>query len=103
MLIITLVVCIMIGGFFFIELIWGLTGGSLALVADAMHMLSDTIALVVGFYALRVTKRRKTDQHTYGWTRMEVVAGLCNGMFLIGITFAICLESIERFLEPQSM
>ena len=61
------------GSFFFVELVWGMMIGSLALVADAMHMLSDLIALCIGFFAVRATKRRRSSHMTFGWTRMEEV------------------------------
>lgn len=115
------------GGYFFVELIWGLSVGSLALVADAMHMLSDVIALCVGFYAVHVGKRENGGKATFGqspvpllkrtslclstrcvlctfvgWTRMEVVGGLMNGTFLLAICFTIFMEAIHRLTEDES-
>jgi len=90
------------GGYFFVELIWGIAIGSLALVADAMHMLSDFIALCVGFYAARVSKKQKTDDATYGFSRMEVVGGLMNGTFLLAVCLSILMEAGQRFFESEN-
>lgn len=87
------------GSFFFVEIIYGLSVGSLALVADAMHMLSDIIALCVGFYSLRVSRRQKTEKFTYGMTRMEVVGGLINSSFLLALCFSIVTEAVHRLID----
>jgi len=87
--------------YFFVELVWGLAIGSLALVADSMHMLSDLLGMLFGIYALRLSKRPPTETATYGWLRIEVIGGLVNGAFLVGISFLIFLESITRFFEPE--
>jgi len=90
---------VLTGAYFIIELVYGLTTGSLALIADSVHMLSDLIALLVGFYSLKVARRSRTDSHTFGWTRMEVIGGLMNGTFLLAICFFILLEAIQRLAE----
>ncbi|MES1914386.1 MAG: hypothetical protein MHM6MM_006468, partial [Cercozoa sp. M6MM] len=90
------------GGFFFVELIWGIVSGSLSLVADAMHMLSDVIGLVFGFYAMRVKDRGADDLSTFGWTRIEVVSGLSNAVFMVAVAFSILTESAQRFLESEN-
>lgn len=60
------------GGYFVVELVYGIIIGSLALQADAFHMASDLIALVVGFYSLIVARRAPTPIASFGWMRMEV-------------------------------
>jgi zinc transporter 1 len=90
------------GSFFFVELIWGMLIGSLSLLADAMHMLSDLIALGIGMYAVRATKKRRTDVMTFGWTRMEEVGGLMNGVFLLALCLMLVLESLQRLGEMLS-
>lgn len=87
--------------YFFVELIWGTAIGSLALVADAMHMLSDLIGMVIGLYAQRLAKSPPSEVATFGWSRMEVIGGLVNGAFLTGVAFLILLESISRFFEKS--
>eukprot|EP00457_Paulinella_chromatophora_P002194 gb/GEZN01002198.1/.p1 GENE.gb/GEZN01002198.1/~~gb/GEZN01002198.1/.p1 ORF type:complete len:769 (-),score=107.45 gb/GEZN01002198.1/:264-2570(-) len=80
-----------------IEVIWGTLLGSLTLLADALHMLSDLIALVIGFYALQQGKKVRNSGATYGYGRMEVVGGLVNGVFLLAMTFSLVMEAITRF------
>uniref|UniRef100_A0A6A7G8G0 Zinc/cadmium resistance protein n=1 Tax=Hirondellea gigas TaxID=1518452 RepID=A0A6A7G8G0_9CRUS len=94
-----LIMFILVGGYFFIELIVGIRVHSLALVADALHMLSDFIALCVGFYSLRRSRASRTDVATFGYTRMEVVGGLMNGCFLMAIAFTIVLDAVEILIE----
>ena len=70
------VMMVVIGSFMLLELVWGLIAHSLTLTADAMHMLSDLIALMVGFYAMLLARKERTDKSTYGFKRAEVVGAL---------------------------
>ncbi|XP_041463369.1 zinc homeostasis factor 1-like isoform X3 [Lytechinus variegatus] len=83
--------------FFFVELIVGYITHSLALVADSFHMLSDIIALIVGFVAVRYAKR-DTPKNTYGWQRAEVVGALVNAVFLFALCFTILVDAVERLV-----
>lgn len=75
--------------------------GSVALVADSFHMLSDLIALLVSLQAIRLAKRRgPTKTNTYGWQRAEQLGALVNGVFLIALSFTIFVEAIQRFISP---
>lgn len=87
------------GGYFLIEFIWGMASGSLALVADAMHMLSDVIALCIAFYASNASKRPANPVATYGWSRMEHIGALFNGVFLLAMCFSIFTDAIAKFFE----
>lgn len=88
--------------FFFIELITGYAVHSLALVADAFHMLNDVISLLVGYWAVRVANSGKASKtYTYGWQRAETLGALANGVFLIALCLSIFLEAINRFVDPQ--
>lgn len=88
--------------FFFIELVTGNVVHSLALVADAFHMLNDVISLLVGYWAVRVANSGKTSKtYTYGWQRAETLGALANGVFLVALCLSIFLEAINRFVEPQ--
>jgi zinc transporter 1 len=90
--------------FFFIELITGYTIHSLALVADAFHMLNDVLSLCVGFWAVRVANQKKSSKtYTYGWQRAETLGALVNGVFLVALCVTICLDAIERFFEPREI
>jgi zinc transporter 1 len=81
------------------EIALGIYIGSLAVLADAFHMISDEIALVVGFIVLRVSKKKETLVMSYGWSRAEVVGGLINGVFLLSVCLFIFLEAIGRFID----
>lgn len=88
--------------FFFIELITGYTIHSLALVADAFHMLNDVLSLCVGYWAVRVANQKKSSKtYTYGWQRAETLGALVNGVFLVALCVTIFLDAIARFFEPQ--
>ncbi|KAH8682347.1 cation efflux protein [Xylariales sp. PMI_506] len=85
--------------FFLLELITGFMVHSLALTADAFHMLNDIISLAVGLWAVNISKRKSSDRFSYGWVRAEVLGGFFNAVFLIALCISIILESITRFIE----
>lgn len=89
------------GSWFLIELAGGLYSNSLALVADAAHMLTDLAALGLSLFALKISARPATQEKTYGWLRAEILAALANGVFLILIALYILYESYRRLLAPQ--
>ena len=91
------------GGFFFVEIIVGYLTNSVSLVADAFHMLSDVVSLVIGLYAVRVAKRTSSTRNTYGWIRAEVLGALVNGVFLMALAFTITVEAIKRFFEIEEI
>lgn len=88
---------ILTSSYFIVELVFGVSIGSLALIADAIHMLSDMIALIVGVYVTQTSNKTKTTIATYGWRRMEVVGGLINSVMLMAFAFTIITEAIQRF------
>lgn len=90
--------------FFVVEVVISRLTGSLAMLSDSFHMLSDVIALVVGLIAVRFAqKTRSTDKNTFGWIRAGVMGALVNAIFLTALCFTIVLEAIERFTEPQAI
>jgi cobalt-zinc-cadmium efflux system protein len=88
------------GGFMFAEVIGGLLSGSLALLADAGHMLTDTAALGLSWYAFRAARRPATPERSYGHARFQVMAAFINGATLIGVALWIFVEAVERVLDP---
>ena len=86
--------------FFIVELVVGNITNSLALVADAFHMLSDVIALIIGLLAIRIAKRR-SNINTYGWVRAEVVGANINTVFLLALCLTIVFDTIKRFIQPE--
>ena len=85
--------------FCLVEIGIGIYTESIAILADAFHMISDSIALVIGFIALRASEKEATKMMSYGWSRAEVVGGLTNGVFLFSATLFIVIEAIQRFIE----
>lgn len=88
------------GSFMIVEAIGGLLAGSLALVADAGHMLTDTAALWLAWFAVRVARRPATPDRSYGQHRFQVLAAFVNGATLIAIAAWIVIEAAQRFFEP---
>ncbi|KAI1349331.1 cation efflux protein [Xylaria sp. FL0043] len=89
--------------FFLIELISGFMVHSLALMADAFHMLNDIISLIIGLWAVTVVKRATTNRFSYGWVRAEILGAFFNAVFLIALCISIILEALTRFIEPQEV
>ena len=69
-------------------------------MADAFHMVSDLIGLIVGLFSLQMAKKEKTNRYSYGWIRAEPIGGLVNGVFLISMSFYILIEAVQRFVTP---
>jgi len=87
-------------GFMLVEAAGGLLTGSLALVADAAHMLTDAGGLALALIAIRFAERPATPQKTYGYARMEILAALLNAVVLLLITIFILYEAVGRFINP---
>lgn len=91
------------GLYMLVEAIGGWWTGSLALLADAGHMLSDAGALLLVLFALRIAQRPADARRTYGYHRAEVLAAVANGATLIAIGVGVCWEAIERWQEPAAV
>ncbi|KUI70923.1 Zinc/cadmium resistance protein [Cytospora mali] len=89
--------------FFLIELISGFLVHSLALMADAFHMLNDIISLLVGLWAVNLASKATTDKYSYGWLRAEILGAFFNAVFLIALCVSIVLEAVTRFFEPPEI
>ncbi|HET9960450.1 MAG TPA: cation diffusion facilitator family transporter [Polyangiaceae bacterium] len=94
---------VLTAGFMFVEAIVGFVSGSLALIADAGHMLADAAALGLALSAQRFANRPRTERSTFGFRRAEVLAAFVNGMALSGVAVLILKESVERWLVPHSI
>jgi solute carrier family 30 (zinc transporter), member 5/7 len=90
-------------GFMFVELVYGFWTNSLGLISDAFHMLFDCTALAIGLWAAVISKWDANRVYTYGFGRVEVLAGFINGVFLIFIALSIFIKSIQRMIEPQEI
>lgn len=88
-------------GFMLVEVVGGFLSGSLALLADAGHMLTDTAALLFALLAVQFSRRPPTIRHTFGWLRLTTLAAFVNAIALVVITILIVWEAIERFRTPR--
>ncbi|MBW2665818.1 MAG: cation transporter, partial [Deltaproteobacteria bacterium] len=85
------------------EVIGGLWTGSLALLADAGHMLSDVFALAMSAVAIRIAQRPPTASRTYGYYRSEILAALGHGILLVCVSLAIFWEAWERIGQVREI
>lgn len=85
------------------EIIGGLVTGSLALLADAAHMLTDAGGLALALFAIRFAARPATPQKTFGYLRTEILSALTNAVVLLLLTIYILYEAYQRFLSPPEI
>ncbi|MEP9369967.1 cation diffusion facilitator family transporter [Xanthobacter sp. VNH20] len=90
-------------GFMGVEVIGGLWTGSLALLADAAHMLTDAGGLALALVAIRFSEKPATPQNTYGYVRLEILSALTNAVVLLLLTVYILYEAYQRFLSPPEI
>ena len=88
------------GGFMVAEVVGGILSGSLALLADAAHMLTDTGALALAWFAIRIASRPPDPRRSFGYHRFQVLAAFVNGATLIVIAGWIVIEAVERLRDP---
>jgi cobalt-zinc-cadmium efflux system protein len=89
--------------YMFAEFAGGLITGSLALLADAAHMLTDVAGLALALIAIRFAAREATSKLTYGYLRLEVLSALTNAVVLLLLTVYIIYEAYQRFLAPPEV
>ena len=87
-------------GFMVVEAVGGLLTGSLALVADAAHMMTDAGGLLLALIAIRFAERPATPQKTFGYVRLEILSALLNAVVLLLLTVFILYEAVDRLLDP---
>ena len=97
------VVLVLTASFTVVEVIGGLLTGSLALLADAGHMLSDNVSLGVALFAAWLAGRPATPEKSFGYRRAEILAALANGATLVAISVWVFVEAYERFREPAAV
>lgn len=96
-------VALLTGAFMIAETVGGVLSGSLALLADAGHMLTDFASLALAWGAARVARRPADWKRTYGFDRFSVLAAFVNGLALFAIAIWIVIEAARRFWEPVSV
>ena len=98
-----LIALVLTGVFMFVEIVGGILSGSLALLADAGHMLTDTMALALAAAAFHVSKRPPGGNLTYGYQRFQILAAFVNGLSLLVIVGWILFEAVSRFITPRDV
>ncbi len=90
-------------GFTVVEVVGGILTGSLAVLADAGHMLSDTFAIGLALVALTLAARPSTPRRSFGFQRAEILAAFVNGLTLVIVSGWIVWEAIQRFRDPPEI
>lgn len=85
------------------EAVGGLVAHSLALLADAGHMLADVAAIALALFAARMARLPATPERTFGYLRMEILAALANGAVLFAIVVGIAIEAVSRLRHPETV
>ena len=98
-----LIALVLTGLFMVVEIVGGIISGSLALLADAGHMLTDTMALALAAMAFHVSKRPPDGKLTFGYQRFQILAAFVNGISLLAIVGWILFEAVRRFLNPNEI
>jgi cobalt-zinc-cadmium efflux system protein len=98
-----LIVLGMTSAYMVVEVITGLTTHSLAMLADAGHMLSDVGALLLGLLAVWFSNKPATQDKTYGYYRSEILAGFFNALILVAISLFILYEAYKRLTHPPEV
>jgi cobalt-zinc-cadmium efflux system protein len=86
-----------------IQIVYGLLGHSVALLADAGHNAGDALGLLLAWGAHVLSKRQPTQRYTYGFRSASILASLLNAVILLVATGAIALEAVRRFAEPSAV
>ncbi len=91
------------GSFMLVEAVAGFITGSLVLIADAGHMLTDVIGIGFAILAISFARRPATERKTYGYYRVEILAALLNSVLLLGVAVYIVYEATVRLFDPPSV
>jgi cobalt-zinc-cadmium efflux system protein len=98
-----MIALVLTGTFMLVEIVGGIISGSLALLADAGHMLTDTMALSLAAMAFHVSKRPPDGSLTFGYQRFQILAAFVNGLSLLAIVGWILFEAVRRFINPRDI
>lgn len=85
------------------QVIGGLISGSLALLSDALHNFTDVVSLIISFWANKMASKSASFSKTFGYKRAEIIAAFVNAASLMVISVLLIKESIDRFINPQSI
>jgi len=87
--------------FMFGEILGGVYSRSLALLGDAAHMFSDIAGLLISLVALRITARKPTQMHSFGFHRAEVIGALLSVALIWAVTAMLLVEAVQRLFNPE--
>ncbi|STX81537.1 cation efflux system protein [Legionella busanensis] len=91
------------GSFLIAEVVGGLITGSLALISDAAHMMTDVTALIIALIAIRIGKRAADARRTFGYYRFEILAAAFNASLLFLVALYILFEAYQRLKKPPEI
>jgi cobalt-zinc-cadmium efflux system protein len=94
---------LVLGGFTIVEGIGGFWAHSIALLAEAAHMLADCGSLLLAIFAIRISRRPPSASRTYGHRRYQPLAAYTNGLLLLAITAVVIVEAAQRLLAPPAV
>lgn len=83
------------------EVFGGTISGSLSLISDALHNLSDTASIILSYISIRISEKPKSKTKTYGYKRANILSAFINSASLIGISIFLAVEAIRKFFSPQ--
>jgi len=86
-----------------VEIIGGIISGSLALLSDALHNLSDTIAIALTYFTNKIARKPKDSKKTYGYKRAEILSAFINSSVLFAISILLIVEAFKRFKAPETI
>ncbi|MCF8309600.1 MAG: cation diffusion facilitator family transporter, partial [Bacteroidales bacterium] len=86
-----------------VEVVGGLIANSLSLLSDALHNLSDGLALLMAYIAHKFSKKEATPSKTFGYKRVEILSAFLNSVILVGVSIYLFVEAVERFLNPEQI
>lgn len=98
-----LIVLCLSGTYLIAEVIGGILTNSLALLADAAHMLTDVVGLLLAFIAIKIGEKKADPSRTYGYYRTEILAAVINAVVLLGISVYVLFEAYQRFQNPPEV
>ncbi|NML69426.1 cation transporter [Chryseobacterium sp. RP-3-3] len=98
-----LFVLLLSGTYMIAEVIGGLVTQSLALMADAAHMLTDVVGLFLALIAIKIGERKADASKTFGYYRTEILAAVINAVVLLGISLYVLYEAYQRFQNPPAV
>ena len=87
----------------FVELLYGYLSNSLSLISDSVHMLFDSLGLLISLAASYTSKIDSKDRYAFGYIKVETLAGLCNAIFLLFVSITLFNESLHRIYNQDKV